>query len=192
MPPKEAPNARFRLQVDMGSFDGGSPELKRAIDELRHNHQFGPTNYNLIRKNCNHFANALCWQLLRRTIPAYVNRCADIGSCCSCLLPKQLLEGAPVGGSSSTSGSSSSSLAVPTNTRMQRPSNTSPNIFAGKGYSLGGSTSNQESEGLLSRWTTTAQAQQQQEDSLTDRREKARKAALARLELNSLPPDKQS
>ena len=98
-PPKQAAGARFRCQLDMGTFDGGTQELNRALDELRHNGGFGGNHYNLIRKNCNHFCNALVWQLLRRPIPAYVNRLANIGDCCSCLLPKELLNVSPIGGS---------------------------------------------------------------------------------------------
>ena len=57
--PKHAPGARFREQIEMGAFDGGQAELKLAISELRD--EFPPDEYNLIRKNCNHFSAALCW-----------------------------------------------------------------------------------------------------------------------------------
>lgn len=107
-PPKMAPGARFRCQIELGSYEGGTKELNQALDELRSSNNsnnntytggYGPNDYNLIARNCNHFCNALSWKLLRRQIPPYINRCADIGNCCSCLLPKGLLQQqeAPVG-----------------------------------------------------------------------------------------------
>ena len=33
--PRSAPNAIFRASIPMGSFDGGSREVARAVDELR-------------------------------------------------------------------------------------------------------------------------------------------------------------
>lgn len=167
-PPRQAPGARFRCQLDMGIFDGGTQELNKALDELRHNGGFASGGYNLIRKNCNHFCNALVYQLLRRPIPAYINRLANAGDCCSCLLPKELLGDSPVGGTSSNQSSSvsGSSFQIPTRASMNRGGGSVvTSAFAGKGHSLSGGSS-----------TSVAQPD------LTDRREKARKAALARLE----------
>jgi hypothetical protein len=192
-PPKVAPGARFRCQLEMGVFEGGPDELQKALDELRHDNGFGPDQYNLIRRNCNHFCNALVWRLLRRPIPAYINRLANVGECCSCLLPKQLLEDSPVGGNNNSS-SSSSSFAVPTSATMNRGNGgTATNAFSGKGHSLvgGNDTNSSESVGLLSRWSSTTKTAStassssgSTSDDLTDRRERARKAALARLERN--------
>jgi hypothetical protein len=33
--PKEAPGAKFRFQVEMGAFDAGIQELRRALDTLK-------------------------------------------------------------------------------------------------------------------------------------------------------------
>lgn len=169
-----APGATFRCQLDLGSFDGGMKELNNALDELRHIGGFGTNNYSLLRRNCNHFCNALVWQLLKRPIPPYINRLANIGDCCSCLLPQQLLEDSPVGGSGNNN--QSSSFAVPTPASMNRDSTT----FSGKGYSLNNAKSSNNSS----------------PSDLTDRRERARKAALARLEkqaqLGSKSSDKDS
>ena len=101
-PPKMAPGARSREQLLLGSFDGGSAGLKRALDDLRRD--FGPEDYNLIRRNCNHIADSLSWKLLNKTIPGHISRLADIGVCCSCLLPRSLLEHAPVGDPNATEG----------------------------------------------------------------------------------------
>lgn len=198
--PKEAPGARFRCQVELGSFDGGTKELNQALDDLRSSGGFGSNGYNLMKRNCNHFCNALSWRLLRKPIPAYINRLADVGNFCSCLLPKQLLEDSPVGGGDT----GSQSFVVPTRASMNRGGNLTSSVFVGKGHSLGGpgtstmstSSSSSESEGLLSRITrgTTTPSSTTPKDDLTDRREKARKAALARLERNQqqLSSDKQS
>lgn len=170
-PPKHAPGARFRCQLDMGIFDGGTQELNKVLDELRHNSGFGSNGYNLIRKNCNHFCNALVWQLLRRPIPAYVNRLANVGDCCSCLLPKELLTDSPVGGSTGNIRSSSLAPGHANMSRGGKGPNGRMSTFMGKGHSLNGGHS-----------TSSSSAAQ---PDLTDRRERARKAALARLEQQS-------
>jgi len=174
--PREAPGARFRKQIDMGTYDGGSKELTQALDDLRST--FGPSDYDLVRKNCNHFSNALCWALMRKPLPGYVNRLADIGNCCSCLLPKKITQDSPVG---DNNGSGGNSFLVPTQASMNRgkSNNSSTNSsFTGRGQSLGG---NSESSSFLSTWSQPNHAKQPKDD-LTDRRERARKAALARLE----------
>ena len=169
--PKQAPGARFREQIEMGAFDGGQAELKMAIAELRD--EFPPDEYNLIRKNCNHFAAALCWKLLRKRIPPHVNRLADLGACCSCLLPRQMIENAPVG----DPNNASPGFLVKPGTRAMNKQSTSASAFSGHGNRLGGNSSS----GPTSSWTPNGS---KKEDDLTDRREKARKAALARLERN--------
>eukprot|EP00934_Nitzschia_sp_Nitz4_P002296 Nitzschia sp. Nitz4//scaffold2_size372955//66309//67146//NITZ4_000375-RA/size372955-snap-gene-0.11-mRNA-1//1//CDS//3329546632//2296//frame0 len=185
-PPRVAPGAKFRMQVELGSFDGGTKELNQALDDLRTSGAtdgggFGPNDYNLVRRNCNHFCNALSWKLLHRTIPPYVNRMADIGNCCSCLLPKHLIDDSPVGGKDpSESQGWKSSYLVPTAATMNRgPSGSTSQAFAGKGHSLGGDSVG--TEGVFSSLTRKPAPAS---DDLTDRREKARKAALARLERN--------
>lgn len=151
----------------MGAFDGGQAELTRALDDLRDD--FPADEYNLIRKNCNHFAAALCWKLLRKRVPAHVNRLADLGVYCSCLLPKEMVDHAPVGdpNPSASSGGGSSGFLVKAGTRGG-PAKQSVNSFSGQGNRLG----------------STTPTAGKKEDELTDRREKARKAALARLERN--------
>ena len=168
-PPEQAAGARFRCQLEMGAYDGGLEVLNKALDELRHNGGFGGNDYNLIRKNCNHFCNALVWLLLHRPIPSYVNRLANIGDCCSCLLPRELLNDSPVGGSMANN---QSSFHAPSGALVDRGRGGSHerSAFTGRGYSLGGSSTS---------FSLVAQPD------LTDRRERARKAALSRLEQQS-------
>lgn len=187
--PKEAPGAKFREAIELGAFDGGSSELQTAISDLRD--EFGPDRYNLIRRNCNHFANALVWRLLGRTIPGHVNRLADFGTCCSCLLPKKLLEEAPVGPNAGGSGSGGSSSGFQvfgrpgggSDKKNEGSSTTAP--FTGSGTVLGSQNGSEGSgsriPSLLGSWGGGGASSKKGEDSLTDRREKARMAALARL-----------
>jgi hypothetical protein len=176
--PKFAPGARFREQIDLGSFDGGQAELKKAISILRDD--FGPDDYNLIRKNCNHFANALVRKLMNKAMPGHVNRLADIGMCCSCFLPKKLLENAPVGDPNASSSGGSSGFLVKAGNRSSPPNSGAVQqaSFGGSGARLGGTSTSSSSS------SDTSSNQKSSPDDLTDRREKARKAALLRLELN--------
>lgn len=190
--PREAPGAKHRERLELGIFEGTSADVSNIISDLRT--QFGPDKYNLITKNCNSFANAFIWALLRKTIPSHVNRLADLGNCCSCLIPKNLLENSPVGDSNSSTNTSSGyqvyggqgriSSSGPTNSQMMRPS------FTGVGNTLGGpSVNNRDNNNdggmgirnILGKNTSNASTNKGIDD-LTDRREKARKAALARLE----------
>ena len=171
-------------------------ELRKALDDLRI--AFGPNDYNIIRKNCNHFANAMCFKLLGKAAPGYVNRLADVGVCCDCLLPRKMLENAPVGDPDAANNSNGSSFGSPGSGIYARgPSAPQPNAmraFAGTGARLGGDTSTTQSEGgglmgsLLGKvggsggTSSSSSNNNKASDDLTDRREKARKAALARLE----------
>lgn len=176
--PKEAPGARFRESIFLGTFEGGQAQLNKALDDVKQD--FGPDDYNLVRKNCNHFANALVWRLLGRAIPPHINRLADIGVCCSCLLPKQMLEQAPVGdpsNSNNNNGRNTSFGSVVSNRKV------APTVmaFAGKGARLGGMEDSTINIGFAGRLVRTSSPRQ---EDLVDRRDKARKAAMARLERN--------
>mmetsp|Transcript_19636 Transcript_19636/g.24769 ORF Transcript_19636/g.24769 Transcript_19636/m.24769 type:complete len:257 (-) Transcript_19636:60-830(-) len=188
--PQEAPGAKHRERLELGIFEGTSSDVSSIINDLRT--QFSPDSYNLITKNCNSFANAFSWALLRKVIPPHVNRLADLGNCCSCLLPKKLLENSPVNDSSSSSsgyqvygGQGRLSSSGPGKSEMMR------NSFSGSGNTLGGSSTgshNTNNGGMGIRnilgKNNTISANKGSDD-LTDRREKARKAALARLEKRS-------
>ena len=171
--PKVVPNAIFRESIDMGVLTDApsSQVVRRALADLRED--FHGDAYHLIRRNCNHFANAFCWVLLRKAIPAYVNRLAELGICCSCLLPKKLLEDSPVRAPGDTTNSGFQKFG-PTRTVVY--SSTQP-VFSGSGLALGSSTSRNSTH------RTAA-------EDLTDRRERARKAALARLD-QAHQPDSQ-
>jgi hypothetical protein len=169
--PQVAPGAKLRERIDMGQFEGGSAQLKKALEDLRDH--FGSVDYNLIQRNCNHFSNALVWKLVGKKIPGHVNRLSDFGVCCSCLLPRSLLVNAPVGDPNGQQGFSSGSRQ-----RLFQQTN----AFTGSGMRLR-SKGNTESKGLLSKLAGNDKGRNSPDD-LIDRREKARRAALARLELS--------
>lgn len=62
----------------MGSFAGEPGTLARAIDSLRE--EFAPDRYNVLTRNCNTFASALCEELVGKPVPGYVNRLAWMGA----------------------------------------------------------------------------------------------------------------
>jgi deubiquitinase DESI2 len=101
--------AKYRESVDLGTYTGTTRDFERILDDLKADY-VGST-YNILTRNCNHFANAFVMRLLSKPIPSYVNRLANLGGMFSCLLPSQLLSDAPVdqqqgggGGGSSSSG----------------------------------------------------------------------------------------
>lgn len=53
------------------------PNNLNTYDRLRE--EFAPATYHPVRKNCNHFSDALCQELVGQKIPAWINRPANIG-----------------------------------------------------------------------------------------------------------------
>lgn len=161
--PKFAPGARFRESIDMGVLNATSSEVDLILDDLRK--EFRGSDYNILTKNCNSFANAFIMRLLNKESPAYVNRMAQIGACFSCLLPPSLTNQAPVdNGNGSSSGGS-----IYRNGSGSAPTFTS---FTGPGYRLG-TTSDMQSMEISSSNSVPS--------TLNDRREKLRQAAMSRL-----------
>jgi deubiquitinase DESI2 len=171
--PRDAgPQAQFRSQILIGTFEGGPAEVQTAIRALESSERFGPDDYDILQNNCNTFANALCHQLCQTALPVYINRIANYGVFCKCLIPQSILKGSPVhqqGGS--------------TNNEQQRPSEVAMTAFSGTGSKLGGTTTGTSSTSSSIDTASTA---------LTDRRDKARLAALARLEQQQMKPQHSS
>eukprot|EP01041_Mallomonas_annulata_P009303 gene9303-19310_t len=92
--PKNAPGAKHRESIPMGTFNGTTRDLESIVNDLRGD--FDGSAYNILTKNCNHFADALVLKLLKKPVPAYINRLAFYGSSVSCLLPPSLTGVAPV------------------------------------------------------------------------------------------------
>jgi deubiquitinase DESI2 len=132
--------AKYRESVELGVFTGTTREFDRILDDLKA--EFLGNSYNLLTRNCNHFANALVMQLLNKPIPGYVNRLANLGGMISCLFPPQLLTDAPVdqqqGGSGSGGGSSSGfQVIAPRNRNRESVAMKSEPLIASKTASSG-------------------------------------------------------
>ena len=97
----------YRESIELGEVE----RISHLYDVLRDIKEDFPANeYNVIKRNCNHFADEFWKRLLGVGIPGYINRLANIGICCSCLIPEKMLNSDPVtntGGSEASSGSTS-------------------------------------------------------------------------------------
>jgi len=86
--PKSVPNAKFRESIKIGVFEGPPTRIEDIISELRS--EFKGSDYNVVFKNCNCFSDAFVKKLVNKEIPSFVNRMANIGEYCSCLLPSSI------------------------------------------------------------------------------------------------------
>lgn len=163
--PREANGATFRESIELGIFDGGSRDVDSIINHLRMN--FRGDSYNIVSKNCNHFSNSFALALLNKPIPSYINRIASIGNMCSCLIPKEF--------SAANQTSTGYLMQAPSVTGSIQRQTESHNAFSGSGMKLG-SGDNKGAFGFSSI---------EKVEDLTDRRERARMAAISRLNQNS-------
>ena len=133
--PRDAPGdqAKYRESIELGEITNYVERVARAKAEL--DPEFGEEDYNILTRNCNHFANALVNKLTGQNIPGYVNRLAFMGSFFSCLMPRDMQNQAPV---NSQEDPSSSSLL---HARGQSSTLSNFEPFQGQGYKLGGSDS---------------------------------------------------
>jgi hypothetical protein len=76
--PRAEQLGKFKSSVDMGCHVASAQDFQQAIAELRR--EFPEGSYDLVKKNCNNFSDAMCKKLLRKGIPAWVNRAAMFGS----------------------------------------------------------------------------------------------------------------
>lgn len=131
-----------------------------------------------------------------------MNRIADIGTYCACLLPRKMLEDAPVNpngpGNGGNSGGSGFQV-FPANARAmnrggETPMTTSAPKFSGSGARLGNSSADTSSErsGFMSKIISRGNSSSSKAGgggSVAEKREKARLAALARFEQSSTGDD---
>ena len=68
----------FYQTVDIAPCRLSRDEALRVIQDMRG--EFPASSYDLMGRNCNHFADALCQRLCNQGIPSWVNRLAGIGS----------------------------------------------------------------------------------------------------------------
>ena len=179
--PKSAGGATFSHSIKMGNYEGSAADIRAAVADLRD--EFGPDKYNVLLKNCNHFSDAFCQRLIGARIPAYVNRMANIGSCFSCLLPKEALSSAPVGdpGAGAGAGASGGGFGGGSYGRiMQRnggAQSSNTKAFQGSGNTLGTTAA----PTVASIPDRSSQRDSSSENDALVRREKARIAAMKRM-----------
>lgn len=139
MTPRNAPGAQFRESIVLGVYSGTSSDIDRIVSELRK--KYTGDSYNLLSRNCNHFANAFVYNLLQIEIPGYINRMAELGSMVSCLLPPAIVGESPVANTSS--GSSQYNDSYHSTSSLLNDSSRGYNSRQGsQGTILGGSTRN--------------------------------------------------
>ncbi|KAK8998134.1 hypothetical protein V6N11_012665 [Hibiscus sabdariffa] len=86
--PRSCPGFIFRRSILLGSTNLSRSEFLSLMEQL--SQKYHGDTYHLIAKNCNHFTNEVCMQLTGKPIPGWVNRLAQLGSFCNCLLPESI------------------------------------------------------------------------------------------------------
>eukprot|EP00947_MAST-08B_sp_MAST-8B-sp1_P004521 g4521.t1 len=96
--PRHAPPAVFREAIVVGEVAMGSKDVEDIVNDLRQ--YFPGEDYHVVTKNCNSFSRALSRAILKKdAMPGWINRLANLGSCFSCLWPKEGqggIEGVPM------------------------------------------------------------------------------------------------
>ncbi|XP_057968211.1 deSI-like protein At4g17486 [Malania oleifera] len=86
--PRTCPGFIYRCSISLGRMTMSPHEFRTFIENVAA--EYHGDTYHLITKNCNHFTNDISWRLTGKRIPGWVNRLAQLGSVCSCLLPESL------------------------------------------------------------------------------------------------------
>ena len=120
--PRTAEGAKFREGIVIGTTTWTSTEISTLISSL--SEEYVGNRYNLISRNCNHFAEDLCKRITGVSIPGFVNRIAKIGYMFHCLVPPKMMGPGPV---------------VQTAPKALGPNKSNFSAFGGGGQSLGGS-----------------------------------------------------
>ena len=71
------PKITFKEAHVMGEIMRSRYEVDHLLTRLAE--KYPGDSYDLVRRNCNHFANELCVCLTGKKIPAYINRPANVG-----------------------------------------------------------------------------------------------------------------
>lgn len=86
--PRQCPGFKFRKSIFIGTTYMDPVQVREFIEQ--HSAYYCGDTYQLVRKNCNHFCEDMCYRLTGKRIPKWVNRLARIGSICNCILPGSL------------------------------------------------------------------------------------------------------
>lgn len=84
--PKKPPGpVEFRVSIPMGECRLTKVEVEQLVDRM--SDKYKGNTYHLLQKNCNHFTNDFCKELVGRKAPTWINRLAGLAVLCHCLLP---------------------------------------------------------------------------------------------------------
>lgn len=83
--PRLCPGFKFRKSLTLGTVRMGAQKFRDFVEEIAC--EYTGDSYHVLSKNCNHFCNDVSVRLVRVQIPGWINRLANIGSLCNCLLP---------------------------------------------------------------------------------------------------------
>ncbi|KAF3435617.1 hypothetical protein FNV43_RR22708 [Rhamnella rubrinervis] len=86
--PQQCPGFKFRKSIFMGTTCLDPFQVREFME--RQSASYNGDTYHLIFKNCNHFCEDICYKLTGNPIPKWVNRLANFGSFCNCILPQTL------------------------------------------------------------------------------------------------------
>jgi len=76
--PKSHPNHHFRQTIMMGSTECSEEEIAKIIADMVE--EYPGNDYDLLRRNCCHFADELCQRLGVGCIPSWIYRLARVGA----------------------------------------------------------------------------------------------------------------
>lgn len=145
MEPKTVQSAVFRESLFIGMCTCTSTQFYSKLKKLED--AFPGASYNLLTNNCVTFCDAMCYELMHRRIPSWVNRLATLADKVSCLLPEDLREESrrgKSGGYDYDDGNEDGRLLrPPTAASMKVPTNEPRKHvpFSGTGYRLSDSAS---------------------------------------------------
>lgn len=76
-PPRLPDFGTFKEQMNLGRFSGSMNDLQVKLERMRTT-TFREGMYDIVHLNCNHFSDALCFELIHMHIPEWVNRAAAL------------------------------------------------------------------------------------------------------------------
>lgn len=75
--PEQNPDFMFYQRVIMGQVQATMQQANMKLKEIARSGKWSGTSYDLTAHNCNHFTSDVCWLLLKKRPPAWINQTAD-------------------------------------------------------------------------------------------------------------------
>lgn len=75
--PETNPDFTFFKRQVIGQVTISKADIEKLIKKLQFSQNWQGTRYDLVEQNCNHFTSELCWQILRKRPPDWINNTAD-------------------------------------------------------------------------------------------------------------------